>query len=123
MPVCEEVAGERSTVMAEQELKGAQKTFETHIPEETADGAGANAAVISTSMPSEQDVQAVVVFTDTALQGDDEEMGTYSPDHVSCKSFGPSLFHMASTFCDISSDATSGFDNTVERVGSYCWIK
>ena len=74
-------------------------------------------------MPSEQDVQAVVVFTDTALQGDDEEMGTYSPDHVSCKSFGPSLFHMASTFCDISSDATSGFDNTVERVGSYCWIK
>ncbi|GMY24679.1 ras-related protein rab11a [Fagus crenata] len=119
MPVCEEVAGERSIMMAEQELKGAQKTFETHIPEETADGAGANAAVISTSMPSEQVVQAAVVFTDTALQGDDEEMGTYSPDRVSCKSFGPSLFHMASTFCDISSDATSAFDNTVERVGPY----
>ena len=34
-------------------------------------------------------------------------MGTYSPDRVSSKSFGPSLFHMASTFCDISSDATS----------------
>jgi hypothetical protein len=117
MPVCEEVAGERSIMMAEQELKGAQKTFKTHIPEETADGAGANAAVISTSMPSEQDVQAVVVFTDTALQGDDEEMGTYSPDRVSCKSLSPSLFHMASTFCDISSDATSRFDNTVERVG------
>ena len=52
MPVCEEVARERSIIMAEQELEGAQKTFETHIPEETADGAGANAAVISTSMPS-----------------------------------------------------------------------
>ena len=108
--------------MANQELKGAlEKTFETHIPEETADGAGANAAAILTITPSEQDVRdAAVVSLDTALEGDNEGMGTYSPDRVSCKSLAPSLFHMTSTFYDISSDATSSADNTLEQVGSYC---
>ena len=47
-------------------------------------------------------------------------MDTYSPDRVSCKSLAPSLFHMTSTFFDISSDATSLVDNTIEQVGSYC---
>ncbi|KAF3955317.1 hypothetical protein CMV_019452 [Castanea mollissima] len=117
-----DLAGERSIILANQELKGAlEKTFETHIPEETADGAGANAAAILTIIPSEQDVRdAAVVSLDTALEGDNEGMGTYSPDRVSCKSLAPSLFHMTSTFYDISSDATSSVDNTLEQVGSYC---
>ncbi|KAK9987067.1 hypothetical protein SO802_032018 [Lithocarpus litseifolius] len=120
--ICVVVAGKRSIILANQELKGAlEKTFETHIPEETADGAGANAAAILTIMPSEQDVRdAAVVSLDTALEGDNEGMGTYSPDRVSCKSLAPSLFHMTSTFYDISSDATSSVDNTLEQVGSYC---
>ncbi|KAL4607377.1 hypothetical protein ACB092_09G169300 [Castanea dentata] len=118
----DDLAGERSIILANQELKGAlEKTFETHIPEETADGAGANAAAILTIIPSEQDVRdAAVVSLDTALEGDNEGMGTYSPDRVSCKSLAPSLFHMTSTFYDISSDATSSVDNTLEQVGSYC---
>ena len=119
---CVDVAGERSIILANQELKGAlEKTFETHIPEETVDGAGANAAAILTIMPSEQDVRdAALVSLDTALEGDNEGMGTYSPVRVSCKSLAPSLFHMTSTFYDISSDATSSVDNTLEQVGSCC---
>ena len=120
--ICVDVAGERSIILANQELKGApEKTFETHIPEETADGAGTNAAAILTIMSSEQDVRdAAVVSLDTSLEGDNEGMDTYSPDRVSCKSLAPSLFHMTSTFFDISSDATSLVDNTLEQVGSYC---
>ena len=92
-----------------------------HIPEETVDGTGANAAAILTIMPSEQDVRdAALVSLDTALEGDNEGMGTYSPDRVSCKSLAPSLFHLTSTFYDISSDATSSVDNTLEQVGSCC---
>ncbi|XP_030927570.1 uncharacterized protein LOC115953889 isoform X1 [Quercus lobata] len=122
--ICVDVAGEKSIILANQELKGTpEKSFETHIPEGTADGAGAgaNAAAILTIMPSEQDVRdAAVVSLDTALEGDNEGMGTYSPDRVSCKSLAPSLFHMTSTFYDISSDATSLANNTLEQVGSYC---
>lgn len=92
MPLCVGVEGEKSVTLAKQELKGApEKTFEAHIPEETADGAGANTAAVLTSMPSEQDVPDAFVFLDSDLRGDNEEIGTYSPDRVSCKSFGPSL--------------------------------
>ena len=120
MPLCVGVDGEKSVTLAKQELKGApEKTFEIHIPEETADGAGANTAAALTSMPSEQDVPDAVVFLDSDLRGDNEEIGTYSPDHVSCKSFGPSLFHMASTFFETSSDATSSVNNNLKQVGSY----
>nr|POE75286.1 hypothetical protein CFP56_43269 [Quercus suber] len=110
VPLCVEVEGEKSAP---------EKTFETHIPEETADGAGANTAAALTSMPSEQDVPDAVVFLDSGLRGDNEEIGTYSPDCASCKSFGPSLFHMANTFFETSSDATSSVDNNLEQVGSY----
>ncbi|XP_075637712.1 uncharacterized protein LOC142609874 [Castanea sativa] len=120
MPLCVGVEGEKVVTLAKQELKGApEKTFETHIPEETADGAGANTAAVLTSMPSEQDVPDAFVFLDSDLQGDNEEIGTYSPDRVSCKSFSPSLFHMASTFFETSSDATSSVDNNLKQVGSY----
>ncbi|KAF3964324.1 hypothetical protein CMV_011376 [Castanea mollissima] len=120
MPLRVGVEGEKSLTLAKQELKGApEKTFETHIPEETADGAGANTAAVLTSMPLEQDVPDAFVFLDSDLQGDNEEIGAYSLDRVNCKSFGPSLFHMASTFFETSCDATSSVDNNLKQVGSY----